>query len=107
MKRSRYAALFVLAAGCNDGTLVSRPYVELTLLLMRAFGLAFEERRLALDTPAFEQDIGALSPTRRVPVLHDDGGGAARAAGGACQSPGRRRGTSGGTRPPQHRTPRR
>lgn len=42
-------------------------------LLMRAFGLAFDERRLALDTPAFEQDIGALSPTRRVPVLHDDG----------------------------------
>lgn len=42
-------------------------------LLMRAFGLAFEERRLALDTPAFAGAVGALSPTRRVPVLHDDG----------------------------------
>jgi glutathione S-transferase len=42
-------------------------------LLMRAFGLAFEEQRLALDTPAFAESIAALSPTRRVPVLHDGG----------------------------------
>jgi glutathione S-transferase len=42
-------------------------------LLMRAFGLAFEERRLTLDTPSFAEEVRALSPTRRVPVLHDDG----------------------------------
>lgn len=42
-------------------------------LLMRASGIAFEERRLAMDTPAFAGEVAALSPTRRVPVLHDGG----------------------------------
>ncbi|HEY4555855.1 MAG TPA: glutathione S-transferase family protein [Lysobacter sp.] len=40
-------------------------------LLMREGGVAFDEHRLTLDTPAFDAAIGALSPTRRVPVLHD------------------------------------
>ena len=42
-------------------------------LLLRQFGIAFEERRLAMDTPAFREQIGPLSPSRRVPALHDDG----------------------------------
>ena len=42
-------------------------------LLLRHFGIPFEELRLVLDTPAFAQDIGRWSPTRRVPALHDDG----------------------------------
>ena len=42
-------------------------------LLLRHFGVAFEERRLALDTEAFRTDIAALSPSRRVPALHHDG----------------------------------
>lgn len=42
-------------------------------LLMRHFDLPFEERRLPLDTPAFASEIARLSPSRRVPVLHDDG----------------------------------
>ncbi|MHB8912170.1 MAG: glutathione S-transferase [Lysobacter sp.] len=41
-------------------------------LLLRQFGVAFEERRLALDTPEFHDQIGRLSPSRRVPALHDD-----------------------------------
>ena len=42
-------------------------------LLLRHFGVPFEEQRLPLDTPAFHAEIGRWSPTRRVPVLHDDG----------------------------------
>ncbi len=42
-------------------------------LLMRHFEVAFEERLLPLDTPEFSAEIGQLSPSRRVPVLHDDG----------------------------------
>ena len=42
-------------------------------LLLRHFGVAFEERRLPLDTPEFFAQIGCWSPTRTVPVLHDDG----------------------------------
>ena len=42
-------------------------------LLLRHFGVEFEERRLLLDTPAFQQDVGRWSPTARVPVLVDDG----------------------------------
>ena len=33
---------------------------------------AGEERRLNLDTPQFEEEIGDLSPTRCVPVLWHD-----------------------------------
>jgi glutathione S-transferase len=42
-------------------------------LLLRHFGLPFEERRLLLDTPEFAREVAQLSPSRRVPVLHDDG----------------------------------
>lgn len=40
-------------------------------LALRKAGADFEERRLPLDTPEFEREIGALSPSRRVPALHD------------------------------------
>jgi glutathione S-transferase len=39
-------------------------------LVLRHLQIAFEEVRLALDTPAFAAQIGALSPTGLVPVLH-------------------------------------
>jgi glutathione S-transferase len=42
-------------------------------LLMRHFDVPFEERRLPLDTPEFTSEVERLSPSRRVPVLHDDG----------------------------------
>ena len=42
-------------------------------LLLRAFGVPFDEHRLVLDTPAFHDEIACWSPTRRVPVLHDEG----------------------------------
>ena len=38
-------------------------------LLLRHFGVAFEERRLQLDTDAFADEIGDYSPSRRVPAL--------------------------------------
>lgn len=41
-------------------------------LLLVHFGIAFTERRLALDTADFHDAIGALSPSGRVPVLHHD-----------------------------------
>ncbi len=40
-------------------------------LLLRHFGVAFEEKRLLLDTPAFQDEISHWSPTGRVPVLVD------------------------------------
>ena len=40
-------------------------------LLLRHFGVEFEERKLPLDTPAFFAEIERWSPTRRVPALHD------------------------------------
>lgn len=42
-------------------------------LLLRHFGVPFDEVRLPLDTPEFEAEVGRWSPTRRVPVLHDGG----------------------------------
>ena len=40
---------------------------------MKHLGLEFAERVLPLDTPEFDRDVGAVSPTRRVPVLtHGD-----------------------------------
>lgn len=42
-------------------------------LLLRHFGVAFDELVLPLDTPEFECRIGDYSPTRRVPALHVDG----------------------------------
>ncbi len=41
-------------------------------LALRKAGADFEERRLNLDTPQFEEEIGDLSPTRCVPVLWHD-----------------------------------
>ena len=40
-------------------------------LLLRHFGVPFDEIRLPLDTPEFHARIGELSPSRRVPALHD------------------------------------
>ena len=40
-------------------------------LAMRKSGVDFDERKLPLDTPTFEAEIGPLSPSRRVPVLWD------------------------------------
>jgi glutathione S-transferase len=40
-------------------------------LLLRHFGVAFDEVRLPLDTPEFHAQVGQWSPTRRVPVLRD------------------------------------
>jgi len=42
-------------------------------LLLRQFGVDFEEHRLRLDTDTFHDEIGRWSPTGRVPALHDDG----------------------------------
>lgn len=42
-------------------------------LLLREAGVAFDERRLAMDTPGFQAAVSDLSPTRKVPVLHHDG----------------------------------
>jgi glutathione S-transferase len=42
-------------------------------LCLRKSGAKFEELLLPLDTPEFEEKIGDYSPTRRVPVLWDDG----------------------------------
>lgn len=40
-------------------------------LALRKAGVDFEEQRLPLDTPEFSRDICTLSPSRRVPALHD------------------------------------
>lgn len=40
-------------------------------LTARKSVIAFEEKRIPLDTPEFEAEIGHYSPTRRVPVLRD------------------------------------
>ena len=42
-------------------------------LCLRKSGAEFDEVLLPLDTPEFEEKIGDYSPTRRVPVLWDDG----------------------------------
>jgi len=42
-------------------------------LLVRQSGIAFREVMIPLDTEEFAAKIGAVSPTRRVPVLHVDG----------------------------------
>ena len=40
-------------------------------LLLRHFGVNFLEILLPLDTPEFHERVAALSPSRRVPALHD------------------------------------
>jgi glutathione S-transferase len=42
-------------------------------LLLRHFGVDFAERLLWLDTPEFAAEVAKASPSRRVPVLHDQG----------------------------------
>ncbi len=42
-------------------------------LLLRVFGIAFDEHRIPLDTAQFHDEIAQWSPSRRVPALHDDG----------------------------------
>ena len=38
-------------------------------LLLRHHGIAFDEHRLLLDTPAFAREVGDWSPSRTVPAL--------------------------------------
>ncbi|WP_129642197.1 glutathione S-transferase family protein [Peristeroidobacter agariperforans] len=40
-------------------------------LVLKHFGLPFQEVKLPLDTPEFQRDIVKYSPTRRVPLLID------------------------------------
>lgn len=40
-------------------------------LLLRHFGVAFDEVKLALDTPEFFAQVGQYSPTGKVPALQD------------------------------------
>ena len=40
-------------------------------LVLKHFGLAFEEVKLPLDTPAFSREVGRYSAAKRVPVLVD------------------------------------
>lgn len=42
-------------------------------LLLRHFGVDFEQRRIALGTAEFDAAIAALSPSGKVPVLRDGG----------------------------------
>lgn len=42
-------------------------------LLLSHFGVDFAERLLWLDTPEFAAEVAKASPSRRVPVLHDQG----------------------------------
>ena len=42
-------------------------------LLLRAFEVPFEERRLALGSDEFHREIARFSPSGRVPVLHHQG----------------------------------
>lgn len=44
-------------------------------LVLKHFGLPFDEIKLPLDTPAFHRDILKYSPSRRVPALIDNDGG--------------------------------
>ncbi len=40
-------------------------------LLLRRYGIAFDEIRLSLDTPSFQEQVARWSPAGRVPVLLD------------------------------------
>lgn len=40
-------------------------------LLLRAFGIAFDEHRILLDTPEFHHEVRQWSPSGRVSALHD------------------------------------
>ncbi|HTD29132.1 MAG TPA: glutathione S-transferase, partial [Xanthomonadaceae bacterium] len=40
-------------------------------LLLRHFGVAFDEVRILLDTPQFSAEVRQWSPSSRVPAFHD------------------------------------
>lgn len=61
-------ALTLVIGNKNYSSWSLRPWV-----FLRHFGVAFEEMRLPLDTPAFRTGITRWSPSGRVPVLHHDG----------------------------------
>ena len=50
----------------NLSTWSLRPWV-----LMRQAGIEFEEHALLFEQPDFKDVVGKISPSRRVPVLHD------------------------------------
>lgn len=62
------AALTLVIGNKNYSSWSLRPW-----LLLRHFGVAFDEILLPLDTPEFRQRIPRYSPTGRVPVLLDHG----------------------------------
>ena len=62
---ARNDALTLVIGNKNYSSWSLRPW-----LLMRYFGIAFDEVRLPLDTPEFATGITRWSPSGRVPVLH-------------------------------------
>ena len=60
------ASLRLVIGNKNYSSWSLRPWV-----FLRHHGLDFEEVRLPLDSDLFRERIGDLSPTGRVPVLHD------------------------------------
>lgn len=62
---TRNDALTLVIGDKNYSSWSLRPW-----LLMRHFGIAFDEVRLPLDTPEFVSGIARWSPSGRVPVLH-------------------------------------
>jgi glutathione S-transferase len=60
----RMSAMLLVTGTRNYSSWSLRPW-----LLLQHLCLGFEERRIDLDTPEFDAEIGTLSPTRRVPVL--------------------------------------
>jgi len=59
-------ALTLVIGNKNYSSWSLRPW-----LLLKHFGIDFEEIRLSLDTPAFRDQIARWSPAGRVPVLVD------------------------------------
>ncbi len=66
MQRSLVNTPLLVIGNKNYSSWSLRPW-----LLLRHFGVAFEEVRLPLGTPAFAAAIGRYSPNGKVPVLHD------------------------------------
>jgi len=60
--------LRLILANKNYSSWSLRPW-----LVLRATGLPFEEQVIPLDVPGYEAAIAAASPSRRLPVLDDDG----------------------------------
>jgi glutathione S-transferase len=65
MSGSLPAELLLTIGNKNYYSWSLRPWI-----LLKHLGLAFSERLLPLDTPEFTRGVGAVSPTRRVPVLN-------------------------------------